>query len=508
MDYGQLNLGVNTFDSNEILTAKEILNSACRLFGHFTIRLMMGGMVDYYQTVNGFSIKILNRPTLDTLQDNLRKSGMLGIESNYADTFGLLRSNYLKFDHIFELFFLNSRIEFKTTNKEIETYSLPFGPIGGVNSIFKAPSIETLARIMSKSFSNIYGNYYNAYLDFTDPNNLLSEFETSATQLFTFVKNKIETKVELLSGQFGTLAELKDFKDNLVRVAKHDIFYLRTKIGSALPTIRSEIETFSRTDVYEHSIVFSGIINPATGREFEISITQDDLVSIGYQIFGNIELKDSSAIDSRGGYRRLTIQEIYQAKLGTKKLTKDKTIDLLQLIMNTYGTIGGEEFGKVRIFPMIYVKGFGYQYMVPDKNSVGDVFAHALRNRPWMPKDPPYFDIDLSTNEGREQLDHIVNILLGNNFLFVIKDRNGDFFDNNMIAAFNDNGFVAGDSILSISGHYGMERISTYSLPAIVNTPLGLDISFLNSQWFKIWNGLPPWYQGDFNAYVTDYLNP
>jgi hypothetical protein len=132
----------------------------------------------------------------------------------------------------------------------------------------------------------------------------------------------------------------------------------------------------------------------------------------------------------------------------------------------------------------------------------------ALRNRPWMPKDPPYFDIDLSTNEGRVQLDHIVNILLGNNFLFVIKDRNGDFFDNNMIAAFNDNGFVAGDSILSMSGHYGMERISTYSLPAIVNTPLGLDISFLNSQWFKIWNGLPPWYQGDFSTYTHDYLNP
>jgi len=251
-------------------------------------------------------------------------------------------------------------------------------------------------------------------------------------------------------------------------------------------------------------LIFEGIIDPSTGRGFRIEVTQSDLEIIGYRILGNVEPIHLSETDSKGRLRRLNGVEIYRLKRLIQEQYVSGTVDKLCHIINRYGKEVGEDHGKVRIFPLIYNEQFGYQYLLPDRNSHGEIYAHALRNRPWLPKDPAYFKIDLNSPEGRSQLRHIVKILQSERMLFIIKDRNGEFDDGNMIGALSSFGFVNKEEIFSVQGDLSIDRFTNYAINIIEQL---VDSSELN-RLMRYWNPvLPPMTQGDFKEYINEFLS-
>lgn len=61
---------------------------------------------------------------------------------------------------------------------------------------------------------------------------------------------------------------------------------------------------------------------------------------------------------------------------------------------------------------------YGYQYLVPRYKTSGEPNKKAQNYRPYLPKQPPYFEIDLSTpgsrtyTESKYRLEHIVRLML------------------------------------------------------------------------------------------------
>ncbi len=105
------------------------------------------------------------------------------------------------------------------------------------------------------------------------------------------------------------------------------------------------------------------------------------------------------------------------------------------------------------------IKDLGYQYY---KN------MYLLKRFKWLPKDPSYFDIDLTDSGGnlinsRYKLIHIAHMLLGTDTAFVIKQEGGTQDDGNMICAFNYNGFLEKEEIFSGYSMYQQMTINDYS---------------------------------------------
>ena len=464
------------------------------LMGHFTIRLIFANMLEIIDIEGYLKINILTRTSLDNLDDILNAVGLAGVPSQKGEPRGRLRSSEYKYYSLFSLFFMNSRIRLRLFSGEYEFYSLPVGNLAPIDSNIQHVDHEAFIRRIGHLFDENFKTFFRNNFDITHSQNEFNLFFETQEDVFRLIQEKLIDKVERLSPYEDPKLN-KRFLDNLVLRAWREIFYTRPKLGE-LTTIRTKIEQFIQEKTEVLKLTFEGIIDPSTEEDFFVRLTRDELIKVGAIIWGTVEFSDGSS--------RISAQQISEYKFLNFDNNLEDLVSILEEIINRWGIEEGEDTGKVKIFPLEFFEGLGYQFLVPYRNADGNVYTHAMRARPWLWRSrdvPSYFEIDLSTNTGREDLRHILAILLANDYAFVIKDRNGEYNDGQMICAFNHNGFMDKNQIYSIEGDNDkVYRVSNYHME-INNQPEDFDVNAYNNDWRSHWNRLHPWYQADFNLY-------
>ncbi len=141
---------------------------------------------------------------------------------------------------------------------------------------------------------------------------------------------------------------------------------------------------------------------------------------------------------------------------------------------------------KVRIFPLLD----------NDDANKGYEFFTDSSELDWkiLPDGKTYFDIDLSNEKATYMLQHIINLLYTGKFAFVVKKPTGTWNDNEMIFAFNRDGFLKPSEIFSQN-----MKISSYS------TIFRGD----NDKWRRLWIYPKAWTTSTYaaNNDILSYLN-
>lgn len=269
----------------------------------------------------------------------------------------------------------------------------------------------------------------------------------SQTNLFTFLVGEIE------KGKYiGSRSEIRGFIDDIISELRRGLF--STLEGDFLRQIE---QSLLREDAFVN-LEFLNIqdinapIDPLTGtkisRNFILKISQSDLLRIDFTSWGRSDLLIETNLRSA---RSLVITGAIQ-----------NIVDYLEKLI-TDPTIGNS---KVRIFPLVRVISqgidYGYQFLIP-RYTDDNPNLKAQSYRPYLPKIPSYFEIDLSNPSNKESiftLYHITYLLLSQhqsgtpsryrNLGFVMKASDGEWDDGEMIAAFNREGNINKDELFSV----------------------------------------------------------
>ncbi|MFX0075993.1 MAG: hypothetical protein ACFE96_11160 [Candidatus Hermodarchaeota archaeon] len=426
-DYEELfstNSRFRKFNIKESRLAIKIYESAMRLFGHFTVRLMHVGMVEYCVDR---SIKVVNRPSLDNFGEILFRIGFipptLSDRDIPVDSFIRREGHRYITAHIFGDFFLRASfklplIDFASSTPNDYMVYFPTGPVPYVTDSFESSNLRILNWKLSKVFQESYISDFEVYtrgLTY-DRIQLAREFLDSQTNLFNKIVDLVTRKITpcYVRNKFPRISNEEAtgrasiLINEIIKALRRQLF-----IGElSHSTIRKDIEVFLQSGELFTVLSFPGIIDPTTNEEFHLRIFRNDFDGVDFKIWGWQRLWGSDFID-------LLIQSNIR-----------DTVPFLEDLILKYGN------KKVKIYPLFLDKG---SYSSPT-DSIDYL--------------PPSgcFEIDLTTEETRRQslfiLTHISFIMLAHETIFLVKDYQGSLNDGDLIFAFNNNGFIKKEQIL------------------------------------------------------------
>ena len=440
-----------TFTDTEAKLAKLIFSSANKLFGHFTIRLILSGMVDFNLDK---TIRFTFRPNLGDLtqlHNNIhfvppRKGGNSPIANYKADTYDI--------DHLMGILFLDSKVWLPGLNDLYEqSLDFPMGPLIGLSEDVKISSYSKiqysrkLSTALRKAYINEHGSGYNF--------DIKNRFIESQTNLYNAIERKINAEVKNYFTD-NTLApeekveRRKWLANRLLRVARLELFQPDIKTDAGRYYLRSQIELFLTSPDSLREIEFYNVPDPNGNGNFKLKLFREDVEGIDF--------------NSWGQPNEIYSQEFKNLRKTLLSANILNSIKIVERIIKTHGN------SKVRIFPLVNSKkadmGYQYVYTTSGKEQL------RLNNIAWLPKNPSYFDIDLSGEIGSDsykksqyKLIHIMHLLLAQNTMFVIKEEgsvvdtsndNGEF-----ICAFDFTGFVSKEDIFS-AGRNHVIRTDSY----------------------------------------------
>ncbi len=224
------------------------------------------------------------------------------------------------------------------------------------------------------------------------------------------------------------------------------MFIGKTKTEAGRAYLRTQIEEFLRSPDVFREIEFYGVPDPDGNGNFKLKLFRNELEQVGFRCWGHVhEITDN-------------FQNMRNAYLSSNILNMLKLLEEI---------IRGKGNKKVRVFPMVDSKkiDFGYQYAYTSSSSE----QIRLNKIEWLPKNPSYFDIDLSGDinsdgykRSKYKLIHILHLLITHNTLFVMKKEGGTQSDGEMICAFDFNGFLRSNEIFS-EGRNHVLHIDKYS---------------------------------------------
>lgn len=506
---------INKFSQEEVKIARIIFESVSNLFGHFTVRLAFGNMLNYFTDNGGVKILIMQRPALntreydsgkvaETLPSMLNHIGIKLATGRYEgeDIIRIVPS--VKEQHLFSILFLNNKIQLDLIGGGSKDVSFVFGPLIGVGNM-----IKNIPRRFSKDLSSSFKEGFDAYLighPFEDEAYLETEFIKSQDILYDFIKRKIETKI--ISGNYlGGRAENRDFFSKVMKELRTKMYQtLYSKKAQSFSRFielcffkeeRLEVSPYLKSPVLKLS--FSEI-DPLTRANFEIYLEKSEILNLEYKTFGRPEDLNSISKDVTKSALKKPLEQII-------KHLKDDVI--------RKSSLGN---GKVRIFPIVRVESkgvnYGYQYLVPKETATG-INKKALKYLPFLPKRTSYFDIDLTTpgsinyRNSMYSLEHIALTMLAD-FIpidvgFVIKEAGASIDDQDIFCALDRDGYFQLREIFSdetggneLRGHNGY-----------LNYPVQFDsIAYIgdNIDWDDIVVSNLPLRSQSVGSVYTDYL--
>ena len=408
-----------TFTTGESKMGNEIFRSASKLFGHFTIRLMLSNMVNFNPDN---TIIFLSRPTnLKDLSAIHQHIGFVSTRYSGDAPVSYHGSKGSKLKHLVGAFFLDSHVYLPLASgirSRNNAYIFDFGPILIEDAnLIQARTSKTLSWKIATKLSSQYQG-----LDM-----LKSLYYKSQDSLFKTLKSLIIKK--MIDGDFtGDKDKNIWLAEKMINQARTELFVLGASKSSSF--LRSEIETQlldSSTSLIK--LEFKGISStPSITLEFSKKLLKDsDFMTWGY-------IAESTAKwDGMLDYKN--------------KLIDGNVHNMVKLLTSL---IAEHSSGKVIILPAVSTNdgllGYRHYWGLKAKNIV------------WLPENS-YFEIDLSdAPRALAQLTYISYSMQAYDAAFVVKEwvdigENygdvGNYLEQNkeMICAFDYRGFLRKDEI-------------------------------------------------------------
>lgn len=505
------------FTEEEANLGEAILEAIMEAFGHFTVRLTFGNMLDYYYTINGIGIKVMQRPALNTreydrgsqadvLPSMLNHIGLILSTSRYDSNIIRIRDD-LKVNHLFSFLFLDNKINLPlidSSDISKEIY-LKIGPLIGVQS--QKSLVRYIPKRLSQDFAkNFVYNFYkfseNVYS--IDDNFIEKSYIQSQDNLYDFLKAEFHKKI-ILGNYLGDMRLDRDLLDKILSNVRIKLY--NTKYHTSFKSISRIIEASLYYDkniplnVRANTIdlEIDQVIDPKTNRPFKLTIQKEELLQVDFKLWGRGDILSSISKETTKSALTSTVSNLMD--------------HLKELIMDE--TVGNK---KVRIFPLVRIvsggKDYGYQYLVPDRKADGSIKAKALKYLTYLPKSKPYFDIDLSNPGSKQfkqslyQLEHIIFSLLPDmqgDLAFIVKEQDATYNDGKMLFGFNREGYFDKDELFSDgSGGNDLRSANNYiNYPMIIQTAL---YKFKQADWDKFIGTNFPLRGDAIGSFFTDYM--
>ena len=291
---------------------------------------------------------------------------------------------------------------------------------------FSARSPKQLSMRMAEYFGDSYLSYYANHLDVSNGELLMRQFIKSQNNIFEYIKKEIVRKV-ITANYLGDIRKSIWFATKLIQQARLEIISPMYDIKGNY--IRRQIEKSLQEQVENFAISFQGLKDPRSrlNEDFKLELQQKKILEVDFRLWGL-----SKTLQDKGIFKKLKPAYINQHVIDDA--------DGLKAIINF---LSG---GKARVY-ILHDTGdlnLGYQYLVPQRNTEGEIYKEAFKHFEWIPKGPDYFDIDLTVDGSQDGLilEYLMHVVLGTTELIVIKKPGAAWDDGEMICAFNQYRFL------------------------------------------------------------------
>ena len=491
---------------NEWYMAEKIFESACNVFGHGTVRLILSFMIDFNK--DG-TIKILNSPGSDSLGKIHSHIGFVPRSLLTDSPINSYLSDRNALQHLISIFLLDSHIYIPRTdikiNSRTNSYVFGFGPIAyssevsfsRVRELTKASISWNLADQLKREYLSTHGGGYQG---------ILEEYHRSQTILFNLFGDLIDEQTLYLFNN----PDLSSYERSglITWFSKKVKDYCRRGIFDYQSTsFRKEVEDFRASGNYLYDFEFkiqvpgrSYFVHLGLQESFRLSATIRDLESINFRSWGT----STSSIYTKGilsyNYNKLRNQNV------ANFVQKAKSI------IEKFGTDG-----KVIIQPATSSNDptLGYQHLRTAK----------LKNTKYLPYETPVFVIDLNNKEESTYiLEHIAHVIATKDTAFIFKewvdidkdyakfenrlDKMREYFNDykEMITAVDFTGFLRIEDIYS--GYSANEQIiiNGYLTDSQGRTFFDREVFKEFDNWDeKIWT--IKWGLNPYGTFLTFYFN-
>jgi len=502
IDDNSLSRNIEKFTEQEARMATEIMNSANDIFGSFTTRLMMAGMISYYGQINNFGITINSREIFDNKKFGkiIKNIGLISpyfrddeVPSDFHDLAAREKVN----GFLFALFFLDAHIylEIEHVSNDIRqsynTLTFPYGPLialDGAGAI-TGDTKRDLSYDVASYFNTFSIAHFEKNFGRTETKPFVKLFETHQSSIVDYlIEKKIAPSISI-TGEYTTRGGFfESLIDEITYELKNDLLSFST-----LKPLRSKLEKFSK-DMTSSIKIELKAKDPFTGNKLFFELTKKDLVDMGlieWGIFG-----------SHFG-QSLNI-EIAIARTQEIELSIDKVVAYLDSI------IQDEKLGKGKVIlvPIVNTKNKDLGYKVLKRIDFG------RRTYRYLP-DSGVFKLDTNDDNYEVLLRHCAYLMLSGASGFVMKDWKEnvgnlkDYLttDTSFISAFTRERILEPGDIFSGSGYW---RTATgYSALQIVANDYSQS-SFRPDQdeWKALWTPYV-WTRGsntDLSSYLKNLL--
>ncbi|MFX1237763.1 MAG: hypothetical protein ACFFAS_07645 [Promethearchaeota archaeon] len=499
-----------SFTKEEANLAKVVFDEALTIFGHFTVRLAFANMINYYYMSDAIGIKVVQRPSfLKHFLNNFRHISFITHSSGHDQAF---RSHQQggKAGNIFGFFFLDSSLRLDLTDGSNIDLDMPFGPLVGINAegILRITGTKRVSseRKFSQNIAQLFAENL-AIVDIRkDP---VDAFIKSQENLFEFLL--YETKVTLESlfqnkriveaveeRGISVAAEKKSLLQKISRKLMNGVFhYESSKNFIPRGSIRAFIDhVLAGKDEYKAmsynyylTLPYEGIPHPdpAISQDFYIEISQEKLIDIEFQHWGNT--KDIwGKMGSFSNVKQIMIEQ--------------QTYEIIQVLENII-KFDSSTNGKVRIVPLIELidsRGnllkdehgnlfnLGYQFV--------DMRDYAYNS--YFPRNG-YIDIDLSNPYSKDILKHVIYLMMTfdcsfimtrqDDTLYDIKDSTHSLTINDVLCVFNMEGFLDINELKSVPVSADASRLySNYNVKLTKSSTFGVIWAFFKERFNLAWS--------------------
>jgi hypothetical protein len=405
-------------------------------------------MLNYYYKNDGVRIKIARRPSLSTLIDIFKHIDFKTPTSRLE--VGSVSTSSAK--HLFGYFFLNSFLRIKLTSGESRYASFNFGPLINlgsgrieVGSGSTRSSLRRFSQSLGDRFALLYEKQYMKKGDKQEAD----EFIKIQSVLCKELREGIVTKINnLYNDEIITEKEKRFLTDKLLRNLRKDVLNRVPELS-----IRAQVEEFlSDSHSYITEIIFEGIPDP------DPNIDGDFRIKLNIEQILNLEGFSITTFPSSYKYLSL-VRRAYLMSQSQNVANEIKEIILSQEVMDATG-------GKVRFYPLMDIdEGVGNQFLLTIHE--GGDFSYLPYGRFYGldQYDGGYFEVDFSnpSSDDIHILKHIALLMYTGKISFVMTkaddnvvsierafgDQTRTIFIHEMICAFNREGFLYPEDILS-----------------------------------------------------------
>ncbi len=457
--------------------AISIFESASKLFGHGTVRLMLSNMVNFNKDK---SIKIYNTPPkgeLAAIHNHIGFASMGNLPISDYTTIG----NF--YEHMVGIFLLDSHVIIPRTdiiiNSKENSYIFPFGPITFNNptEIVEANTIGSFSWSLAKKISGEFKIYMNSKTK-------IDSFISSQTNLYNAFSDLLDEQIidQRLYNNFNTPEKTwKERKGMNIWLSRRTKQVARTELFSIQSGgLRNNIDEFRALFDYLTDIPFN-VLKAGATTTFSLSLTQPFLENIDYLSWP----KDAIAKLIEDSYQRFKDENI------------ENFFDQTRKIISEFGTDGK----KVLIQPIFSTNDpdLGYQHLISAEN---------LAKKRWLPREKTVFEVDLTKpEEAHYVLEHIAHLMATFNIAFVFREwidldtdprykdiylrteKMKKYFEDNqeVITAVDFEGYLRIDEIYSGSSSGEQVLLNGYTTNSEGKTFFDAEVFKTYDEWDKVW---------------------